>query len=164
MDPPPYDASESQSHAQPLIQPTHSIADLYTLILANAAIIKPRKLKDDATVELVVARTDAGTPIRVPAPGVAFPTYDAAPGVSPMHFAMLLIRSSSSIEVAVLLQGQPAESPEKALEWMWERTQALMVDVIRRHGARSNALGCCGMCAQALKNRQSSVLEFRTPQ
>jgi hypothetical protein len=50
------------------------------------------------------------------------------------HYAVLLRRSNSVSKVRVIIKGEPKDTVEEALEWMLERTEMVMHDMIVKSG------------------------------
>lgn len=178
MDPPEYTPSAP-------LMPTstrRSIEDTRALILHNASIIKPRN-KLDGAVELIVGKvnpsrhpepttshrsftsTRSNVTIRVedpPGPSTSNTTSTEQPSASTApvrevgkHYAALVCRGSSSADIQVLLVGEPQDNIENALEWLLDRTEVVVTEMLSRHKKRVWA-GCCVNCDQIFDPRRYS--------
>ena len=75
----------------------------------------------------------------------SIPTSSSTPGSGGQHYAVLVRRTRTSArDVHVLIQGEPKDSVEEALEWMLERTEMVMHDLLVKY-AKPNEDGCCVM-------------------
>ena len=165
-EPPSYDSTAAAAASK-----HRSIHDLRTQIIANGSVMKPRynsERPSDDHIELIVAKTptfsstqsfqqaarnthwsekqalamggdgagsfSAQTPAR--------PTSSTSSVQEGKHYAVLMRRSGGSKTVRIILQGEPKGTVEEALEWMLERTEMLMHDLVVRHGRPDN-----GTCA-----------------
>ncbi|KAI7537705.1 hypothetical protein KC331_g10786 [Hortaea werneckii] len=129
----------------PAYTPSRSIEGLRAQILANGSLLRP---KDDSHtgrssndhIELVVAKlpTPAGKSTATPS------TYASATGAN-KHYALLVKRTYSKKDVGIILKGEPRDSVEEALEWILERTEMQIHEMVSRYGRASTGDGCCLM-------------------
>ena len=167
-DPPAYQAVAPTSA-------TRSIEDTRALILANASIIKSRT-KTDGPVELVIGKTRAPAPV-VPSGSRSFtsttsnvtirvndtersasssnsPERRASPSrperIGGRHYAALVSRHNFKCnDIDMIMLGEPQDSVEQALEWMLDRTEIVITDMLSRHRKQATA-ACCLSCSQVL--------------
>lgn len=138
--PPAYTAtadSHSPVHTPPS-RPTRSVQDLRSLILGNAAILKPRE-RDDP-VELIVAKHQ---------PSIYQPSAEEPPPAI-SHYAFLVMRKPKEFDIHIVLKGEPRDSIEEALEFLLERTQTVMEEMLLKHGRHMDS-GCCVACGRSLR-------------
>ncbi|KAK0337508.1 hypothetical protein LTR91_015764 [Friedmanniomyces endolithicus] len=142
MDPPP-------------AYPTHlTIPDLRAQIIANSTIIYPHRevtKAADSHLELVVAKAHQATPVGAHGTGkhvvtVGGPsTHAAATGSlsshGTIHYAVLVRRSYDKDDIKILIKGQPQDNVVGALEWMLERTERDVHDLVVRCGRPVNKVG-----------------------
>ncbi|KAK1071754.1 hypothetical protein LTR12_017908 [Friedmanniomyces endolithicus] len=142
MDPPP-------------AYPTHlTIPDLRAQIIANSTIIYPHRevtKAADSHLELIVAKAHQASPAGAQGTGkhvisVGGPSTHAAATGSPsshsaVHYAVLVRRSYDKDDIKILIKGQPQENVEGALEWMLERTERDVHDLVVRHGRAVSKVG-----------------------
>ena len=146
-EPPAYTQHASSTTA---FVPNRSLQDTRALILANAQVIKPRK--KDWDIDLVVARTKAPEPRSLQASLMGADTEEPTPTVE-KHFAVLLHRAEQGTEIVVLIEGQPQDTIEGALEYVLEKTEVVLQQMLVTHGRRADGF-CCTKCARSV--RQSS--------
>ncbi|KAK0866595.1 hypothetical protein LTR87_014942 [Friedmanniomyces endolithicus] len=141
MDPPAYTATltNGDSHLPTPPPPTkRTILEMRALILGNAAILRPRKRDDD--IHLILAKHTS-------------PRQASAEEVPPQqHYAFLVQRKVTETDIQIMLKGEPRDSIEEALEWMLERTQTVVGEVLARHGTHTSG-GCCMECARSINPR-----------
>ena len=139
--PPAYSASAPAVTAVPLAHSTHrSITDTRALILGNAYILRPRRSRGDAEdISLIVARHTQPVPSAEETP-------------LRQHYAFLVTRKNNSQGIEIVVKGMPRDTIEEALEWMLERTEDLVQEMLARHGRQIDSLGCCLECSRAVKN------------
>ncbi|KAK0258747.1 hypothetical protein LTR91_024125 [Friedmanniomyces endolithicus] len=142
MDPPP-------------AYPTHlTIPDLRAQIIANSTIIYPHRevtKAADSHLELIVAKTHQASPAGAQGTGkhlstVGGPsTHAAATGPAAshgaVHYAVLVRRSYEKEDIKMLIKGQPRNTVEGALEWMLERTERDVHDLVVRYGRVVSKVG-----------------------
>ena len=133
MDPPAYVPSA----------PKRSIHDLRTQILANGAMLKPKQNANrpsDDHIELVIAKTPDHSSAAsmekrtMTRGGSTFEVASSSAAHPGKHYAVLCQRSYSKQDVKIIIKGEPRDTAEEALEWMLEKTECLMHDMIVRHG------------------------------
>lgn len=65
------------------------------------------------------------------------------------HYAALVSRSSSALHSSsglhLILRGEPQDTIEEALEWLLDRTEIIVAEMLERH-AKQLPSGCCGRC------------------
>ena len=139
--PPAYSASAPAVTAAPPTQHAHrSIADTRSLILGNAYILRPRRSRGDAEdISLIVARHKQPVPSAEEAP-------------LSQHYAFIVTRKNNSPDIEIVVKGMPRDTVEEALEWMLERTEDIVQEMLMRHGRHIDSLGCCLECNRAVKN------------
>ena len=150
-----------------------SVEDTRALILANASIIKPRQ-RTDAPIELIVGKTKppalaaastrsftsqtSNITIRInDTPGASGSSNnsperrpsDSGVRVAGRHYAALVNRSFPSNEIHMLILGEPQDTVEEALEWMLDRTEIVITDMLSRH-RKQVGTGCCSACGHAV--------------
>lgn len=138
MNPPAYTATASSA-----ISPSRrSIQDTRALILGNAAILKPRKVKDE-DIELIVVKRRG--------------RQESAEEVPlEQHYAFLVTRKANENDINIVVKGQPKDTIEEALEWMLDRTETIMEKMLTTHGKNVESLGCCFECIRVLKASNAS--------
>ena len=136
--PPAYSAAAPTVAAVP---PTHrSITDTRALILGNAYILRPRRSRGDAEdISLIVARHTHPVPSAEETPLC-------------QHYAFLVTRKNNSQDIEIVVKGMPRDTVEEALEWMLERTEDIIQEMLARHGRQIDTIGCCLECSRAVKN------------
>jgi len=115
-----------------------SVNDTRALILGNAAILRPRKLKDE-DIELIVAKRRS-------------PQASAEEVPLVQHYAFLVSRRTGEEDINIIVKGQPKDTIEEALEWMLDRTETIMEQMLLKHGRNIDSLGCCIACSRAVKD------------
>lgn len=158
MDPPAY----TPTTPAPATGTRRTIEDTRALILANASIIK--KYKDYEPIELVIGKTKSpadiaalnqmrsftsqtsNVTIRIndtPAAGSGSSSTperrasnNDAVRTTGRHFAVLVYRTAHRKDLEVLLQGEPQDSVEEALEWMLDKTEKEISAVLVRNGVK----------------------------
>ena len=143
-EPPAY--TPQASSTSPFL-PKRPIQETRALILANAEVIKPRK--KDWNIDLVVARTKAPPPRSLQTSLMGADTENATPTVE-KHFAVLLHRGEQATEIIVLIEGQPQNSIEEALEYVLEKTEVVLQQMLVTHGRRADGF-CCTTCARSVR-------------
>ncbi|KAK4896051.1 hypothetical protein LTR27_005908 [Elasticomyces elasticus] len=141
MDPPAYTATPTNGSSTlhtPAPPARRNILEMRALILGNAAILKPRKR--DERCELVVAKH-------------ASPQYSAEEVPLVQHYAFLVQRKYNETDINIVLKGEPRDTIEEALEWMLERTETVIEEMLLRHGTHVSG-GCCLDCGRTLNPRQ----------
>ena len=155
MDPPAYDAKALVS------TPYHrSIQELRAQIIANGSVMKQQFKSDgghsDDHIELIVAKTPAfaasqqqqaarsthwsekhaGDEINsVSTPPTAKRSSSStSPANDGKHYAVLVKRNPGGKTVKILVKGEPKDTVEEALEWMLERTEMMLHDLVVRFG------------------------------
>ncbi|KAK0267522.1 hypothetical protein LTR35_016252 [Friedmanniomyces endolithicus] len=142
MDPPP-------------AYPTHlTIPDLRAQIIANSTIIYPHRevtKAADSHLELVVAKAHQASPagahgtgkyvITVGGPSTHAAATGPAASYGAVHYAVLVRRSYEKEDIKMLIKGQPRDSVEGALEWMLERTERDVHDLVVRYGRVVSKVG-----------------------
>ncbi|KAH9831300.1 hypothetical protein Tdes44962_MAKER08937 [Teratosphaeria destructans] len=122
--------------------PPGSIQDTRALILANAALLRPRKMarnwNHDLPLDLVIARH---TPPR--------PSAEDLP--REQHRAILIHRKPGEAGIDMVLEGEPRDSIQECLEHLLRITEGIVEGMLVRHGRTSDGLGCCVECHRALK-------------
>ena len=164
MDPPAY------TPTQPAAPTTtkRSIEDTRALILCNAQIIKPRH-RVDGNIMLVVGKTrppipqgqgsgvrtfthsTSNTTIRIAEPTEAGSRRPSAADLSlapaqrqqGKHYAALVAKGNAQIQQ--ILRGEPQDTVEEALEWMLDRTEIIVAEMLEKHGKQMTS-GCCTGC------------------
>lgn len=170
-DPPAYTASV----AAPPTSIKRSLEDTRQLIFSNASIIRPRQ-KNEGPIELVVGKTrppagdlpSTGTRsftsstsrVRISVtdqPQTTPNSSDSAESdgtrVGGRHYAALVNRSVDSTSIDMIILGEPQDTIEEALEWMLDRTQIVITDMMSRHRKQVSA-GCCFACTSVLKGQR----------
>lgn len=168
MDPPSYDSTAAAATSQ-----RRSIQDLRAQIIANGSVMKPRynsERPSDDHIELIVAKTptlsssqslqqaarsthwsekqafalanDSMQTFATTTPNR--PSSSTSSTHEGKHYAVLMRRSGGSKTVRIIVRGEPRDSVEEALEWMLERTEMVMHDLVVRHGRPDND-GCSVM-------------------
>jgi len=154
MDPPAYASAEPARPAAP----HRSIHDLRSQILANGSILKPRSNRERASddhLELVVAKLPAGA---ASMPGSSFgmsakhaladinsSAAASSSSATGQHYAVLVHRSYEKTYMKIVVKGQPKDTVEEALEWLLERTEMEIHNMVARYGRQSEEADCCLM-------------------
>ncbi|KAF2774245.1 hypothetical protein EJ03DRAFT_3028 [Teratosphaeria nubilosa] len=122
--------------------PTRSVQDTRALILANAALLRPRKMarnwNHDLHLDLVVARHTTPRPSAEDLP-------------REQHRAILIQRKAGEVGIDIMLEGEPRDSIEECLEHLLRMTEWIVEGMLIRHGRTPDGLGCCTECHRALK-------------
>lgn len=167
MDPPSYDATAATAATH-----RRSIHDLRTQIIANGSVMRPRlnhERPSDDHIELIVAKTPAFTSSQsqqaartthwtekqalaiasdgtksLVTPNTDRSTSSTSTTHDGKHYAVLMRRSGGSKTVKIIMRGEPKDTVEDALEWMLERTEMVMHDLVVRNGRPDND-GCSVM-------------------
>lgn len=170
MDPPAY--TPTQSAAPTTTQ--RSIEDTRALILSNAQILRPR-LRIEGSITIVVGKTKppipqaststsrsfthsaSNTTIRIADPSgsesrrgsavadILTATRQRQQG---KHFASLVARGNSQ-QIQQIVRGESRNTVEEALEWLLDRTEIIVAEMLERH-AKQMTSGCCMGCDKAL--------------
>ncbi|KAI6824216.1 hypothetical protein KC340_g299 [Hortaea werneckii] len=127
----------------PAYTPSRSIEGLRAQILANGSLLRP---KDDSHtgrssndhIELVVAKLPSPAGKSTATPSSA---YASSTGAN-KHYALLVKRTYSKKDVGIILKGEPRDSVEEALEWILERTETQIHEMVSRYGRASTGDGC----------------------
>ena len=82
------------------------------------------------------------------------PSEINATSVRSRYYAAIVNRTILSNDIHVLILGEPQDTIEEALEWMLDRTQTLITDILSRH-RKQVGLGCCTTCGYATGLRVS---------
>jgi hypothetical protein len=161
-EPPTYAATTS---------PQRSIQDLRALIIAHGTVLRPRcdvHYGSSDHIELIVAKTPSYTPAAAQAirstnfdekkaimmreDGVIdYPLMTASASSSTAgehankHYGVLIRRTTSKKDLYIILRGEPKDTVEEALEWMLERTEMMMHDLIVKNGKVDNVAECAVM-------------------
>ncbi|KAK5695492.1 hypothetical protein LTR97_009001 [Elasticomyces elasticus] len=141
MDPPAYTATPTNGSSTlhtPAAPARRNVLEMRALILGNAAILKPRKRDDE--IQLIVARHKS-------------PQHSAEEVPLVQHYAFLVQRKYNETDINIVLKGEPRDTIEEALEWMLERTETVMEEMLLRHGTHVSG-GCCLDCGRSLNPRQ----------
>lgn len=168
MDPPAYTPPQEQSSTA-----RRSIQDLRAQIVANGSIMRPKNNgnRDSSDhIEVILAKTPAARAASNGSPNTHWdekqtlalmrgssgaqqpisttlvpPDLSASTGSvqGGRHYGVLIKRSHLG-DIKIILKGEPKETVEEALEWMLERTEMLVHDLVVRRG-RSADDGCCIM-------------------
>jgi hypothetical protein len=139
MDPPAYTPVPIDGTtiiSAPVPPRTRSIPETRALILGNASILKPRDRDDE--IHLIVAKHT--------------PTHQASAEeiVVDQHYAFLVMRRYKELDVQIILKGEPRDTIEEALEWMLDRTEGIMEEILLRHGTHA-VTNCCVNCSRMLR-------------
>ncbi|KAI6803185.1 hypothetical protein KC360_g639 [Hortaea werneckii] len=150
----------------PAYTPPRTIEGLRAQILANGSLLRP---KDDSHtgrssndhIELVVAKLPAtkstATPSgyyfnektnsiqQHPSSSGAIAAASASATGANKHYALLVKRTYSKKDVGIILKGEPRDSVEEALQWILERTETQIHEMVSRYGRTSTGEGCCLM-------------------
>lgn len=162
MDPPAYTPTQAAA-------PTttkRSIEDTRALILSNAQIIRPR-LRIDGSIVVVLGKTRppirqtstsrsfthsaSNTTIRIAdggddesRRGSATDLINATPQRQQgKHYAALVARGTGQIQQ--ILRGEAQDTVEEALEWLLDRTEIIVAEMLDKHGKQMTS-GCCMGC------------------
>ena len=169
MDPPAY----SLTTPAPPTTTRRSIEDTRALILSNATLLASRlDLKDPTTVSLVLAKapppsspdTSGARSFTHSASNVTIRLAPSPEGNSSgersrrnsvarerqqgRHYAILVAKGKGT-EIAVILRGEPQESVEESLEWVLDRTESVVGEMVERHGRVVKGV-CCTFCERLL--------------
>ena len=173
MDPPAY----TLTTPAPPTTTRRSIEDTRALILSNATLLASRlDLKDPTTISLLLAKApppslpDTSSGTRSFTHSASNVTIRLAPSPEPSagnsagersrrnsvarerqqgrHYAILVAKGRGA-EIAVILKGEAQESVEEALEWMLDRTESVVGEMVERHG-RVVKGACCTFCERLL--------------
>ena len=144
MDPPAYSPATQR----------RSIHDLRSQIIANGSVIKPRSDTYKSAldyIELIVAKApkqqrtthfrDEKQAFKTSTDRPISASSGSASTSSGKHYALLVRRSSGS-DINIIVQGEPKDTVEEALEWMLERTEMMIHDLVIKKGRPDND-GCC---------------------
>lgn len=152
MDPPSYTATATA--------PNRSIQDLRAQIIANGTLIRPSTdvhFGSEDHIELIVAKTPATAPSQqayrnknfnekqtLNADGTFnFPQDQAPQGssstASSKHYAVLVRRHGSGQKIRIIIKGHAKSTVEEALEWMLEKTEMIMHDMVVQNGRQDEA-------------------------
>ncbi|KAI6835718.1 hypothetical protein KC332_g16406 [Hortaea werneckii] len=124
-----------------------SIEGLRAQILANGSLLRPKSdphhsgRSSGDHIELVVAKLTAAAATK---PGAPAATASGAP-TADKHYALLVQRTYSKKDVGIILKGEPRDSVEEALQWILERTETQIHEMVSRYGRTSSGDGCCVM-------------------
>ncbi|KAK5170128.1 uncharacterized protein LTR77_004712 [Saxophila tyrrhenica] len=157
-----------------------TVKDTRQLILANASMMRPH-VKTGA-IELVTGKTRGPTPttgprsfisttsnvtIRIrdssPSPGDQTPPSERRPSdsnagsrVAGKHYAALVSKSmdTRSTGTEVIILGEPQNTVEEALEWMLDRTEIVITEMLANHRKEAQVT-----CCRGLSTRHEQVLE-----
>jgi hypothetical protein len=143
MDPPAYTATPTEGSSivpTPVAPRVRTIPETRALILGNAAVLKPRDRDDE--IHLIVAKH-------------AQPQHSAEELVLDQHYAFLVMRRYKEIDVQIVLKGEPKDTIEEALEWMLDKTQTVMEEVLLRHGTHATT-SCCINCSRTLRSTRQA--------
>lgn len=170
MDPPAYTPTPS---ARPTTT-QRSIEDTRALILSNAQIIRPR-LRIEGSVTIVLGKAKPQAPPGSATTSRSFThstsnttiriadvngdesrrgsAVENVPDANPQrqqgkHFASLVARGNSQ-QIQQILRGEPQDTVEEALEWLLDRTEIVVAEMLERH-AKQMTSGCCMGCDKAL--------------
>jgi hypothetical protein len=149
-----------------------SIQDLRAQILAHGTVLRPRcdvHYGSSDHIELIVAKTPSYTPAAAQAirstnfdekkaimmreDGVVEYPLMAPPSASSSavgahankHYGVLIRRTTSKKDLYIILRGEPKDTVEEALEWMLERTEMMMHDLVVKNGKVDNVAECVVM-------------------
>ncbi|KAK5125786.1 hypothetical protein LTR85_012062 [Meristemomyces frigidus] len=107
--------------------------------MGNAYILRPRRSRGDAEdIELIVARHRG-------------PQASAEEVQLEQHYAFLVTKKPNQQDIEIIVKGQPRDTIEEALDYILERTEDLMQEMLLRHGKQIDSLGCCLACTRAIK-------------
>ncbi|GAB1734917.1 hypothetical protein NU195Hw_g5106t1 [Hortaea werneckii] len=151
----------------PAYTPPRSIEGLRAQILANGSLLRPKSdphssgRSSDDHIELVVAKLPAtkssATPgayyfnaktnsiQQHPSSSGAIAAANASATGANKHYALLVKRTYSKKDVGIILKGEPRDSVEEALQWILERTETQIHEMVSRYGRTSLGDGCCVM-------------------
>ena len=156
MDPPTYTAAVPTATTA-IDPPKRTIQDLRAQILAHGTVIRPQHdvhYGSEDHIELLVAKTPAHTTRQQAARTPNFnekqstrmnsdgtfnfqlarqETGASSTAGDSKHYAVLIRRSGSSTKIRVIIKGEPKDSVEEALEWMLERTQMIVHDMVVKY-------------------------------
>ena len=166
MDPPAYDAKALGSTPHP-----RSIRELRAQIIANGSVMRTHNngsgAHSDDHIELIVAKTPAfaasqqhqaarsthwsekhaGDEInsfKSTLPTAKKPSSPSSSAHDGKHYAVLVRRNTSTKTVKIIVKGEPKDTVEEALEWMLERTEMTLHDLVVRFG-KPDEEGCLVM-------------------
>lgn len=147
--------------------PKRTIQDLRAQIIANGTVIRPSTdphYGSDDHIELIVAKTPALAPSQqayrnrnfnekqtMNADGTFNFPQDQAPQsssssattVQSKHYAVLIRRNGSGQKIRIIIKGHAKNTVEEALEWMLEKTEMIMHDLVVQNGKQDD--GDCVM-------------------
>ncbi|KAK3051552.1 hypothetical protein LTR09_007207 [Extremus antarcticus] len=149
-----------------------TVKDTRQLILANASMMRPL-LKVGGPIELVVApstgprsfvSTTSNVRIRIRDDSPARDTRDRSPPrdrrpsdsggarIAGKHYAALVSKNmeSRSFMTDVVILGEPQDTVEEALEWMLDRTEIVVTEMLANH-RKEAAVVCCRACGNVLR-------------
>ncbi|KAK5115261.1 hypothetical protein LTR62_001461 [Meristemomyces frigidus] len=137
MDPPAYTINPSAGNTTvpTPVSSKRTITDLRAIILGNAQVIKPRQREDE--IQLIVAKQVG-------------PQDSAEEIPLTQHYAFLVMRKFKEQEIQIILKGEPQSSIDEALEWLADRTESVVADILQRHGVHATS-GCCRDCSRTLR-------------
>ncbi|KAI7279389.1 hypothetical protein KC345_g5381 [Hortaea werneckii] len=125
-----------------------SIEGLRAQILANGSLLRPKSdphhsgRSSGDHIELVLAKLTA--PPAATKLGASAATASGPP-TADKHYALLVQRTYSKKDVGIILKGKPRDSVEEALQWILERTETQIHEMVSRYGRTSSGDGCCVM-------------------
>ena len=119
-----------------------SVSDTRALILGNAAVLRPRKSKEE-DIELIVTKKRG---IQASAEEIAIEH----------HYAFLVSRKTGEYDINIIVKSPPRDTIEEALEWMLERTETIIEQMLLRHGKNIDGPGCCVACHRCMRNLGSA--------
>ncbi|KAH9825995.1 hypothetical protein Tdes44962_MAKER03778 [Teratosphaeria destructans] len=143
MDPPAYTAPASAP------KPPRTILDLRAQILANASLLN-RSTEDQ--IEVIVAK--AGAVPAAPSPMLSgnekrpitqVMEDPASSSAANKHYALVVRRTYERRFLGILMQGEPRDSVEEALEWLLERMEREMHGMVFKYGKKVEHVDCSVM-------------------
>jgi hypothetical protein len=110
-----------------------------------------------SNVTIRVRDTSPAAPSRSPERPVDQGTSPGAstPRTSGKHYAALVSRDKDNHYTDVVILGEPQDTIEEALEWMLERTEIVVTEMLANHRKQAST-SCCRSCGQALRGESSS--------
>ena len=72
-------------------------------------------------------------------------TVASSSSASGQHYAVLVHRSYDKTYMKIVLKGQPKDTVEEALEWMLERTEMEIHNMVAKYGRQTEDAECCMM-------------------
>ena len=173
VDPPAYTATTPA----PPTSTKRSMEDTRFLIFSNTSIIKPLG-KGEGPIELVIGKTrvpvtpgtftgtrsftsqTSNVTIRINDTAERSPSPSRSPErresdsnavrVAGRHYAALVYRTAMAPkDIHMIMLGEPQDSIEEALEWMLDRTEIVITDMLSRHRKQATA-SCCTTCTKTL--------------